>query len=317
MKLSILAWLRIGAALVLAFAFPLLWGNALPSWLTALLVLTIAAVWNVIDVHRLEKRSSQLTNSSDCLSQLDSRNRIDQELKMLSKVQREIDSKYEDELLLKQAEISALQSQINPHFLYNTLDSIQGQALKDNNVETAQMIAALAAFFRYSINMKGSIVTLSDELQNVQNYVFIQQYRFGDRIKLRVEYDDQEILNCRVPQMVLQPLVENAIYHGLEKTSAEGYVLVRLIRTQRHLEICVEDNGVGMNEQELKQLNDKIEQRGLLSYSSTPHKGGIALRNVHQRIRLLYGEAYGIHIFSAENVGTKSVLTIPIQEGKT
>lgn len=218
--------------------------------------------------------------------------------------------KFEDEILTKQAELNALQSQINPHFLYNTLDSIQGQALRSKNMEIAEMTAAMSSFFRYSISVKNNIVTVEDELRNVKNYMLIQKYRFGDKIDLCINCEEDDILECRVPQMILQPVVENAVYHGLERVSREGQVVINLRKTPEILHIVIEDNGVGMNPELTSQLNSRLEQ-SVLEGKSGGSRGGIALRNVNQRIKLLFGNHYGMHIFSAEGIGTKIFIYLP------
>lgn len=285
-----------------------------PLFFLALLAAAAMGGCNAAVLRQVEEHIGALAEHPERLRK-DTRLYVEQKLsRFADNVSEAVDRRYANEMLTKQAELSALQSQINPHFLYNTLDSIQGQALRDDNQEIAQMTAALSRFFRYSISMKDSIVTLADELKNVQNYIFIQKYRFGDRFRLEVEYDDPSTLECKVPQMILQPLVENAVYHGLEKTSEQGCVTVKLARTQHRLDIAVIDNGVGIGEEKLAELNARLERPGLLEDAATwKGRSGIALRNVHQRIHLLYGEDYGLHIFSAEGVGTKCVLMLPLQ----
>ena len=125
------------------------------------------------------------------------------------------------EIFNKQTELTALQSQINPHFLYNTLDTIRGQAMCDDNIEVANMIETLASFFRYSISRKGNLVTLRDELNNINNYMRIQQYRFNNRFSLEIVVDEEDMqaYDFYVPRLILQPIVENAIVHGLEEKS--------------------------------------------------------------------------------------------------
>lgn len=123
------------------------------------------------------------------------------------------------QILNKQTELTALQSQINPHFLYNTLETIRGQALIDDNEEIAKMVEALSAFFRYSISRKGNLVTLRDELANIENYMLIQRYRFNNRFSMEVLIDeeDEEAFDFLIPRLIIQPVVENAIFHGLEE----------------------------------------------------------------------------------------------------
>ena len=123
------------------------------------------------------------------------------------------------QILNKQTELTALQSQINPHFLYNTLETIRGQALIDDNEEIAKMVEALSAFFRYSISRKGNLVTLRDELANIENYMLIQRYRFNNRFSMEVLIDeeDEEAFDFLIPRLIIQPVVENAIEHGIDE----------------------------------------------------------------------------------------------------
>ena len=162
--------------------------------------------------------------TSDALTSL----RLDRQFEiLLDRNEQMIKQEYDLQMLRKQAELNALQSQINPHFLYNTLDSIRGCALMADMDEIADMTEALSTFFRYTISNTGAPVTLEDEVENVQNYIAIQHFRFGDRIQLAVEIDDPLLLECHMPKMVLQPVVENAVLHGLEKISRRGLILIR------------------------------------------------------------------------------------------
>ena len=128
----------------------------------------------------------------------------------------EIEKDYESKVLSKQMQYQALQSQINPHFLYNTLDSIRGEALMAGNENIASMTERLSRFFRYCISNKGNIATIRDEINNILDYFYIQEYRFGDKFHLEIEVDE-ECYSYKIPQMTLQPIVENAIFHGLER----------------------------------------------------------------------------------------------------
>ena len=220
----------------------------------------------------------------------------------------------------KQTELTALQSQINPHFLYNTLECIRGQALMDDNLEIARMVEALGAFFRYSISRKGNLVTLKDELDNIDNYMLIQKYRFGNRFSMEVIIDeeDEEAYNCLIPRLIIQPIVENAIFHGLEERLEGGRVTIEVIVTEKTLIITVSDNGKGIDREQLEKLNAKIRSR-----DTNPEDGeardqrntGIALPNIHKRIQLLFGEEYGVDIYSTPGQGTDVEVTIPVNYG--
>lgn len=229
---------------------------------------------------------------------------IDSRLESISVLQKQ---KYQMEILHKQAEIEALQSQINPHFLYNTLESIRGLSLMRGVEEIADMTEALAVFFRYSIDRKDKFVTVEEEIESVDNYIEIQRIRFNNRLSLEKDYD-AEILKCWIPKLTIQPIVENAIYHGLEPKKGRGKVTINGVLTNNRLLLNIIDNGRGMEEEERNRLNKKIAC-GLLSESK---KGsGIALVNTNQRIQLCFGRDYGIYVYSTYGMGTNVQISLP------
>lgn len=214
----------------------------------------------------------------------------------------------------KEAELTALQSQINPHFLYNTLESIRGQAIIDGNKDIGKMIAALASFFRYSISTKGNLVTLREELNNIENYMMIQRYRFDNRFSLdiQIEEGEEEVYDYFVPRLTIQPIVENAIYHGLEECLENGKIEIDIIQTERQLIITVSDNGKGMVGETLEKINNKIHNQIEAEDIETTTTGtGIALENIHRRIRLLFGEEYGMQLYSTLGHGTDVEVILP------
>ncbi len=219
----------------------------------------------------------------------------------------------------KQAQYLALQNQINPHFLYNTLEGIRGETLSAGLENVAKMTEALATFFQYTISKVENLVQLEDELTNVNNYYIIQRYRFGDRLNLSVEFEEQEgseLITCRMPKLILQPIVENAIYHGIEQKVGNGKIRIRIESTPQRLIITISDNGVGMTEERLSEINAKL--RGMSFDYVAPAgqtTGGIAVVNVNSRIKLLFGEEYGICMYSTLNVGTDVEITLPILHG--
>lgn len=215
----------------------------------------------------------------------------------------------------RQAQYLALQNQINPHFLYNTLEGIRSDAIIAGIDNIANMTEALATFFRYNISNLENLVTLEDEIQNAENYFMIQQYRFGDRLRLEIEYnveEKDEIMQCRLLKLTLQPIVENAIIHGLERKLSDGLLKIRLELTASRLLITVSDNGIGMYEEQLENLNAHLNAAFFDSdhWENTSH-GGIALINVNNRIKLLYGEEYGLYIYSIKDKGTDVQITLP------
>ncbi|GHU65929.1 hypothetical protein AGMMS49983_14560 [Clostridia bacterium] len=218
-------------------------------------------------------------------------------------------------LTKRQAQFLAMQNQINPHFLYNTLEGIRGEALASGNAGIAKMTESFSEFFRYTISNLENLVTLEDELTNVKNYFNIQHYRFGDRISMETIFESEEdkalLINAKVPKLILQPIVENAIIHGIEKQIGEGKITIRIVRTEKRLLITVSDNGVGIDGEVLRELNERISNMYERFAKEEQMRGGIALANVNSRIKLLFGEDYGIYVLSTQGIGTDVQITLP------
>ena len=180
----------------------------------------------------------------------------------------------------------------------------------------ADMTEALAKFFRYTITKVENLVSVEEELDNCETYFGIQKYRFGDRLNLHIEYDPGEyemIMNCRIPKLTLQPILENSIIHGTELKIGAGNLYIRFACTQDRLIICISDDGVGMDEETLAALNHKLRRMTMTIHGSPEEKqGGIALVNVNNRIHLIFGDEYGMHIYSVPGRGTDVEITIPI-----
>lgn len=216
----------------------------------------------------------------------------------------------------RQAQYLALQNQINPHFLYNTLESIRGEALIAGLDGVADMTESLAKFFRYTITKVENLVSVEEELDNCETYFGIQKYRFGDRLQLHVAYDPdewEEIMNCRIPKLTLQPILENSIIHGTELKIGEGNLWIRFRRTESRLIITISDDGIGMDEETLAQLNRKLN-RDVDAITQQPEEkqGGIALGNVNNRIHLIFGDQYGLHVYSMPGSGTDVEIHLPV-----
>lgn len=214
----------------------------------------------------------------------------------------------------QQARYLALQNQINPHFLYNVLESIRSDAIMAGVPEIGKITEALAVFFRYTTSKMESLSTLQEELNNVENYFLIQKYRFDDKLELKIKLprDDEEILKTRIPKLTLQPIVENAIKHGLEPKVSGGTIVIDIEHSDTVLYLSVVDDGIGIEEARLGCLNEKLSRMDANDSSANEGgKGGIALINVNSRIRLLMGDEYGIHILSTPRIGTEVCLTLP------
>lgn len=217
-------------------------------------------------------------------------------------------------LSTKQAEFLALQNQINPHFLYNTLEAIRGDALCAGMENIADITEALSTFFRYTITETGNLVTLENELDNAESYFKIQQYRFGEKLKIEVNLPKNEfdVLGIQFPKLTLQPLIENAVFHGLEKKAEGGTIKINVETTEDKVLVSIQDNGVGISEEKLGELNYILDHVSVNLISDDKMKlGSIAIYNVCRRIKLLFGEEYGIHIYSMVDVGTDVRIKLP------
>lgn len=220
------------------------------------------------------------------------------------------DREYSLAMLKKQAEIKALQNQINPHFLYNTLDCIRGMAIEQGADNIEEMTRALSGMFRYSISRKGKTKTLmEEELANVNNYLRIQQYRFRNKINI-TETIDPAAKKCCVPKLLIQPIVENAVFYGLEPKTGERNLNIEAYCTGKKLIVKVEDNGVGMSFDKLRTINDAMCSGVSMGDNGRGTQLGIV--NVNERLRLLYGEEFGLRIFSCPKVGTTIEMVLPI-----
>lgn len=206
----------------------------------------------------------------------------------------------------KDAEIAALEAQINPHFLYNTLDIIVWMIENEQKQDAVKIVTALARFFRISLSKGKSIVTVRDELEHVRNYLMIQQTRFKNKFVYRFEAGE-EVMDLVCLKLMLQPLVENAIYHGMEFMDGDGEVCVKAYREADDLWFQISDNGLGMTRQQVESLLDEKE------HVSSRRGSGIGVKNVNERIRLYFGDDYGLQIWSEPDEGTVISIHLPAQ----
>ena len=204
----------------------------------------------------------------------------------------------------RKSEFDTLQSQINPHFLYNTLDIIVWMIENEQKNEAVRVVTALARFFRISLSKGKSIIPVRDELEHVRNYLMIQQMRFKNKFTYRIE-EEPEILGLASLKLMLQPLVENAIYHGMEFMDGDGEILVKAGLKEGKLCFLVADNGLGMTGEQVEQiLSGK-------PHASSRRGSGIGVKNVNERIRLYFGEEYGLSIDSEPDEGTRIRICLP------
>lgn len=215
----------------------------------------------------------------------------------------------------RQSEMDALQSQINPHFLYNTLESVVWMIESGKREDAVFMVTQLASFFRISLSAGKNIIPLSQEIQHAKNYMNIQKIRFKN--KFTVDFDvEEEVLSCLTVKLILQPILENAIYHGMEGMDEDGEILVsgRILEEEdgrRTVLLSVKDNGFGMTEDKARALLEKTES-DYSSFSSQKKRGsGVGVINVHRRIQLRFGSVYGLRVISAPDEGTDVQVLLP------
>ena len=234
---------------------------------------------------------------------------------MIKRLKDLINREYSANILKKQAELNALQSQINPHFLYNTLESIRGLAIREGAPNVSHMTKALSNLFRYSVSQKENIVTLREELKNIDNYLIIQKYRFINKFNIIKEIDDtsDSILDYKLPKLSIQPIIENAIYHGLETKKGQGNITIGVIATKKRLIINIKDDGIGIEQDKLDDLNDKLNASfNSVIVDKSGNTPGIALINVSERIKLFFGDEYGLTVYSTPGVGTSVEMLLPL-----
>lgn len=215
----------------------------------------------------------------------------------------------------KNAELHALQSQVNPHFLYNTLDMIYWMLDEEGNEQLGELVLSLSSMFRYSSQWEdGADVSLSEELEQIGHYLKIISIRLEGRLVIVTDIDERW-LNIRVPKMAVQPVIENAVKHGLEPLARQGILKVYTRQEGDHLELIVEDNGDGMNGEQLARLQKSLNVEGPDSSGSSGREGGksgIGLQNLHRRLRFMFGEGYGLQIQSFPGEGTQVAIVLPI-----
>ncbi len=230
--------------------------------------------------------------------------------RMIVRIDHLIQDIYVMETKKKEAELHALQSQINPHFMYNTLESIRMAAELNDDQIAADMIAILGKLLRYSISDLHEEVTLENEILHMRNYVEMLNYRYPNRFRLETEISD-DLRTYPIIKLVLQPIVENAIYHGMDDNKPSMRIEMRSERTSQGLWLRITDDGLGMDEETLDRLNRSLA--GAEEAAVKRKTGGIGLKNVNERIRLHYGSAYGLKVTSEKGRGTEVILQLPLE----
>jgi len=241
-----------------------------------------------------------ISDSNDEIGQLGiSFNRMISEIqKLLDIVEKEHEQKID-------AELRVLQAQIKPHFLYNTLDTIRWMAVEHDATNIADVIKSLTNLFRIGLSKGKDIISLNKEIEHVKSYLAIQKVRYEDEINYEIKVD-KTISNYKVLKLILQPLVENAIYHGIKETDTQGLISIRCEIEDGFIRLIVEDNGIGIDKEKLDAINKDLKS------GHGDHEIGYGLFNINKRIQLHFGEKYGIQIMSVVDKGTKIFITHPI-----
>lgn len=233
---------------------------------------------------------------------------------MSSEIHHLVNWVYREQLTRKEAELKALQSQINPHFLFNTLEAINWMAQLNNVPEISSTVSDLSDLMEASIGRDDRLITIEEEFTYADKYISLQKRRFGDRIEL-VKNVQPDVTGIKIPRLLIQPLIENAIYHGVERTRGKGVISLSACKKDDCVSIEVVDNGTGMNSDDLEQLNSKLAMDNNTYFKKLCDKKrkSIGIENVNRRIKLFYGENYGLIIESVEGSYTKAVVTIPCE----
>ncbi len=284
------------------------------------MVFSIAAAWLIsrsiyLPITKLHNVTTTITQND--LQSLINRDNSDEITElgmsfniMIGRIRGLLDAKVEEQENLKKSELRTLQAQINPHFLYNTLDTIiwMAESRKTNNV--VEIVSALSTFFRVTLSKGRDWITLREEIQHTESYLTIQKMRYSDILDYCIDVDP-DILGCTILKLTLQPLVENALYHGIKNRRGGGTITVRAKRMDNNSVLLeVEDNGVGFTSYKLGRVREEIEDE---DSEIRLRESGFGLENVNKRLKLYYGQQHGLSIESEYGVGTLVTLTIPMQ----
>jgi two-component system, sensor histidine kinase YesM len=229
---------------------------------------------------------------------------------MIGKIRELLDSKIKEQEELKKAELRALQAQINPHFLYNTLDTIIWMAESKKTAQVVEIVSALSKFFRISLSKGRDWITIAEEIERTKSYLIIQKMRYRDILDFKIEVDER-VTDNTILKLILQPLVENAIYHGIKNKRQGGTINVRAkLNNENEVLLEVEDNGIGFTAEKLAQLQTELETDS----DDIKMESGFGIGNVNNRVRLYYGKQYGLSVRSEYNTGTCVTLVIPAKK---
>ena len=230
---------------------------------------------------------------------------------MLDELNQSIKQEYKNKLIVLDSQMKSLEAQINSHFLYNTLESINSIAEIEEVDSIATMSLALGNMFRYSIKTKSELVTIQDELNHVNDYISIQKIRFDNKFDLKTVIPT-EMREMRVLKLILQPIVENALYHGLQYCNSGNTIQLYGYTDSSTIHLEISDNGIGMNSEQIQKLQNSLNEEPQFTELGQRNKQSIGLKNIHTRIVLYYGKGYGLSVKSAEQCGTTITIKLPI-----
>ncbi len=293
----------------------------------SILILSVVSIFMSFDmikpINQLVKamKGMNIDNISDSYIEIERKDELGFLHKTFNNMTKEIDHLvtwiYREQITRKEAELKALQSQINPHFLFNTLESINWMAQLNNVPEISSTVSDLSTLLEASIGRDDRLITIEEEFMYIDKYIALLKRRFEDRISLNKEVDPK-VLYIKIPRLLIQPLIENAVYHGVENSRGKGIITLTASIRGELLIIEVIDNGNGISTEELVKLNKGLEMDNDTYFKSLTNKKNksIGIDNVNRRIKLFYGEKYGINIESKLNIYTKVSVTLPAQSYK-
>ncbi len=289
--------------------------------ITIMIFFSIIVAWNVsesiyVPIKKLHDVTTTITKND--LQALVTSDNVDEITElgmsfniMIGKIKELLDAKVKEQENLKKAELRALQAQINPHFLYNTLDTIIWMAESKKTEQVVELVSALSQFFRISLSKGKDWITIREEVERTRNYLIIQKMRYRDILDYRIEMDE-EVGDYTILKLTLQPLVENAIYHGIKNKRQGGTVEIRVNKEgDDKILLEVKDDGIGFTPQKLADIQEELEDTS----GEIRLESGFGIGNVNQRIKLYYGKQYGLSIRSEYQQGTVVSLVIPALNG--
>ncbi len=291
--------------------------------LLSVIILSLLSIFMAVDIvkpiNRLVKAMEKIQKGeSGAYIEIDRKDELGYLHKTFNKMVKEMNHLvnwiYREQITRKEAEIKALQSQINPHFLFNTLESINWMAQLNNVPEISDTVSDLSSLMEVNMGKGNKLIPLEEEFAYADKYISLLKRRFEDRIDM-VKNVQPETLKIEIPRLLIQPLIENAVYHGVERSRDKGIINLNTRIEDESIVIEVIDNGVGIKEEELEELNKKlsIDNDTYFKNSSTQKSKSIGIENVNRRIKLFYGEQYGLKIESQFGKYTKVIVAIPLR----